>query len=318
MTRGEVQRTVPAGGKTHSEIQRPQLGLGTVQWGMPYGIANRSGQPGSAEVGAMLRLARAQGVQLLDTAHAYGAAETLLGKLNAAAQGFRVVTKTQPLPGGAVGQENIRKIVQAFDGSLARLASDRVYALLAHHADALLAEGGRQVWAALEAIKAEGRTQKIGVSVYHPEQLEAILERYRIDLVQLPVNIYDQRFAQSGLLQRLTRLGVEVHARSAFLQGVLLSPPSELPPYFDPIRTHHARLHRLFADHGMTPLAGCLRHCLRQPDIDAVVVGCESLGQLNEILDVKCDDRTDMPPVASYALAEERFINPSQWTFAPA
>jgi len=292
------------------------IGLGTVQWGMPYGIANRSGLPGPEQIEAMLRLAHDRGIKTLDTAPGYGRAESLLGDNHAAAR-FRIITKTKPLQGGELTEADVQAVAEAFEESLARLSCRTVDGLLVHHPDVLLKKDGQRLWTVLDRIRQEGRALKIGVSVYHPGQLEALLERYRIDLVQLPFNIYDQRFMQSGLLQRVKRLGVEVHARSAFLQGVLLSPSSKLPPYFDAIRTHHVRLHRLLADSGMTPLTGCLQHCLRQPDIDAVIVGCETLGQLGDILDAAQECAVRLPPVASYALVDERFLNPSRWACAP-
>lgn len=292
-----------------------KVGLGTVQWGMSYGIANRSGQPGAVEVRKMLRLAREHGVTLLDTAHAYGDAENVLGEQAVTAQGFRVVTKTRPIRSREVTEQDVADVTAAFSGSLERLQCAGTYGLLVHNADTLLAPGGERLWAALQASKSQGWVEKIGVSVYRPEQLENILARYQIDLVQLPFNVYDQRFGQTGLLQRLQQNNIEVHARSAFLQGLLLLSPDQLPSHFGTIRENQVQLHQLFSESGLTPLQGCLQFCLGQTDIDVVIVGCETATQLAQTLEAAdhFPEEALSATLTGFGLTNEAVINPSTW-----
>lgn len=290
-----------------------KLGLGTVQWGMPYGIADRNGQPASAVVGDMLRIAKEHGIALLDTAHGYGEAEKVLGGLGVSSKDIRVVTKTLPIKSTSIGEHDVVPVSAAFRESLQRLRCTRVYGLLVHQADNLLIAGSERLWAELQTLKARGLVEKIGVSVYHPQQLEYILERYRIDLVQLPFNLYDRRFAQTGLLRRLKQAGVEVHGRSAFLQGLLLLPPDRLPEYFDGLRSQHARLYRQFDEAGLTPLEACLRFCLDQIDIDRVIVGCKTAEQLVEILGAAKQGEGRLSGFERYSMDDESVINPSNW-----
>ncbi len=286
-----------------SNIDR--LGLGTVQWGMDYGIANQSGRPSSDHVAKMLRTAQERGVLLLDTAHAYGEAEILLGRLQAAGMGFQIVTK--------INAKNGAEVPALFEESLTRLHCERVYGLLLQRAEGLLEPEGASLWAALETLKAERKVRKIGVSVYRPRTLEEILKHYPIDLVQLPFNIYDQRFADDGLLERLKTQNVEIHARSAFLQGLLLMRPSELPARFASLQEHHARLHAQWDDRDLSPLEGSLGFCWGRKEIDKVIVGCESPGQLLEILEAATKNPADFQKLASYRLNDGRVIDPSQW-----
>lgn len=292
---------------------RAKLGLGTVQWGMPYGIANQNGQPTFAEVGSMLRTAKDRGITLLDTAYTYGEAEKVLGEQGAVLQDFRMVTKTLPLQSKTINEYKAASVSAAFLESLQRLQCPRVYGLLVHRADNLLVAGSDRLWTVLQDFKAQGRVEKIGVSVYHPNQLEKILDRYPIDLVQLPFNLYDQRFVRAGLLGRLKKAGVEIHARSAFLQGLLLLPPAQLPEHFRVIRNHHAGLHRQIGEAGLTPLEACLRFCLGQADIDQVIVGCESGVQLDEILAAAGKDDVLLSGPELYTINDESIINPSLW-----
>lgn len=291
-----------------------RLGLGTAQWGMTYGIANRSGRPAFAEVTEILRLAHEHGVMLLDTAHAYGEAEDGLGAHGAATRGFRIVTKTQPVRSSTISAEDVLKVTVAFARSLTSLHCQRVYGLLVHHSGALLAEGGQRLWDTLEAFKADGRVERVGVSVYDPGQLDRLLDRYPLDLVQLPLNIYNQRFKHSGLLTRLKQMQVEVHVRSVFLQGLLLMPPNQLPERFCALRPHHAKLHGWFREAGLTPLEGCLRFGLQQPGIDRIIVGCETAEQLKAILGASAATfATDVTNMQEFEVHDRSIVDSSTW-----
>jgi aryl-alcohol dehydrogenase-like predicted oxidoreductase len=292
-----------------------RVGLGTVQWGMAYGIANRSGQTTFGEVGNMLQAAKDCGVALLDTAYAYGKAESVLGAQKAISQGFRVVTKTLPLDTREVTEQDVTRVSTAFMESLQRLECRQVYGLLVHNADTLLMPGSASLWAALQEFKAKGQVQKIGVSVYGPRQLENILERYQIDIVQLPFNIYDQRFSQTGLLKRLKQERIEVHTRSAFLQGLLLMSPDELPTHFASIRDHHGQLHAALRGASLTPLQGCLWYCLAESEVDQVIVGCETVKQLRAIADAVegIAEEAALPELEKFALSDEAILNPGFW-----
>lgn len=291
-----------------------RLGLGTVQWGMSYGIANRSGQPTPEQVGEMLLVARESGVTLLDTSYAYGDAERVLGELAVDRMGFQIVTKTKAIRAEEITDKDIRDVTVAFHESLTRLGCRQVYGLLVHGADALLVKAGERLWKALEELKSAGAVGKIGVSVYHPRQLESILDRYSIDLVQLPFNIYDQRFKQSGLLDRLKCSDIEVHSRSAFLQGLLLLPPERLPMRFHGIRAHHTTLYRHLQDLGFTPSESCLLYCLQQSAINRIVIGCETSTQLQDILRILNGNWIDrLVDLDSFKIEDEIIINPSAW-----
>lgn len=290
-----------------------KLGLGTVQWGMAYGIANRSGRPETGEVGRMLRLARESGVMLLDTAHAYGDAESVIGQHREVWNGWRIVTKTLSVQSVDFGDEETVAVSNAFDESIRRLKCSRVFGLLVHHAENLLSPGGDRLWRKLQELKTQALVSKIGVSVYEPEQLGQILDRYPIDLVQVPFNLYDQRFLRTGMLDRLKSSSVEIHVRSAFLQGLLLLSPDHLPEQFSAIQGHHARLYHGCDASGVTPLEGCLRFCLVHPQIDNVIVGCESQNQLGEILRAANGTSTCLPRPESFAVEDDSVINPVRW-----
>ena len=292
-----------------------KLGLGTVQWGLSYGVSNSEGQTPILEVKNILKHANETGINMLDTAYAYGNAEVVIGTERQQTRKFKIVTKTRPINHKKkISQQDILFVIDGFRRSLEHMYCSAVHGLLVHNADSLLVLGGDELWKALQRLKELGKVEKLGVSVYHPEQLERILDNYSIDLVQLPLNIYDQRFSVTGLLRKLRQRGVEIHVRSAFLQGLLLLPPDELSDYFVPIRGSHTKLHAYFNDNGLTPLEGCLQFCLNHEDVDRVIVGCENKDQLNDII-LACESHCKLKQsnLLEFSTDDNAFINPLSW-----
>ncbi|APW44183.1 aldo/keto reductase [Rhodoferax saidenbachensis] len=293
-----------------------RLGLGTVQWGMPYGITNRSGMATPETVVKLLARARQTGVGLLDTAWTYGDAERVLGEQGALANGFSIVTKTRPLKGLDLSPAESAKLVEeAFHDSLARLRGWAAYGLLVHHADDLLGPSGDALWVLMQKLRSQGLVEKIGCSLYDPQQFFLLEQRYALELVQLPYNIYDQRYVTSGMAARTRSSGVEVHVRSAFLQGILLSEPARLPPHFAGVREHHAALWAQHEASGLSPLQAALGFCLACPDIDKVIVGCEQPEQWEGILEAAqaTVSPESLRSLGRFAIHDEAVINPSRW-----
>jgi aryl-alcohol dehydrogenase-like predicted oxidoreductase len=253
-----------------------RLALGTAQFGMSYGITNRSGQVRADEAGEILRAACEAGIDTLDTAIAYGESEHLLGCIGV--KDWRVITKIGEPP---VDHDSgwVRSAVLA---SLQRLRIERLGGLLLHRPETLHGERGRQLWSELTALRDEGVIEKIGVSIYDPDELAPIAAEYPLDLVQAPFNILDRRLFTSGWLERLKAAGSEVHARSIYLQGLLLLEPEALPVRFDAWRPLWRRWHGWLASRGFTPLEGCIGFALAQPLIDCIVIGTENAMQLRQ------------------------------------
>ncbi len=277
-----------------------RLGLGTAQFGFAYGITNAAGQVSREEVPRLLATARAAGVDTLDTAAGYGDAEAVLGEAGAAARGFRIVTKIGGPPAG---------FADAARASAARLGAVPD-AILLHDATAFAGPEARETARALLGLREAGLAQRIGVSVYGPEMLAATLGHLVPDLVQLPFNVLDRRFARTGWLARLRGLGVEVHARSLFLQGSLLAPTTPAPLAFADAR--FVAFRAACRDAGVTPLAACLAVGLAAP-IDRLIIGITAEAELAAILAVL--DHPPALPATFPDLATEdlALIDPSRW-----
>lgn len=284
-----------------------KLALGTVQFGLPYGIANQTGQVSRSEVGAMLQLASTRGIDLLDTAIAYGESETCLGDLGV--QGFKVVSKLPAVPDGVTDVGGwVRE--QAVE-SLSRLGIKSMYGLLLHRSEQLLGPTGAALYRALRSLKDNGHVQKVGVSIYAPDELGPICKQFQLDLVQAPFNLVDRRLSASGWLGRLKDQGVEVHTRSAFLQGLLLMPQSDVPLKFSSWNYLWERWHQWLREHKVSGVQAALAFPLAFPEIDRVIVGADSASQLAQLIDAAGQlPGAELPDLSCDA---ENLINPSCW-----
>ena len=284
-----------------------KLALGTVQFGLSYGIANASGKVSQSEARSIISHAGAHGIDLLDTAIAYGDSEACLGRIGV--KEFRVMTKLPSIPeacseAGLWAEEQLR-------GSLERLQVNSLYAVLLHSPLQLLGPHGISLLRTLYRLKHEGLIEKIGVSVYSPSELEQLVDMVEIDIVQAPFNIVDRRLETSGWLGRLKELGIEVHTRSAFLQGLLLLPRSTIPHKFKSWDRLWDNWNHWLAGHQADPVSVCLSCPLSFSEIDRVIVGVDTVEHLKElIMAAKRNDPMDFPDIAC---ADEMLVNPFNW-----
>jgi aryl-alcohol dehydrogenase-like predicted oxidoreductase len=257
-----------------------RFGLGTVQFGLRYGIANQVGQVSRDEVAAILDQACAAGVDTLDTAMAYGESQQRLGEIGVGQ--FQVISK---LPAITENHTDLAAWVQeSVLGSLEQLKIPRLHGLLLHRSQQLLDTQGDALYRALVTLRDQGKVEKIGISIYGLDELDALWPHYQLDLVQAPFSIIDRRLATSGWLTRLHQAGTEVHIRSVFLQGLLLMKAANRPSSFNRWQPLWDQWHDWLDDMTLTPLQACLGFVLSQPEIDRVVVGVDSLKQLQGIL----------------------------------
>jgi aryl-alcohol dehydrogenase-like predicted oxidoreductase len=289
-----------------------KIGLGTAQLGFNYGISNAWGKPDLDEVTRILAVARDCGIQVLDTAHSYGDSESVLGECLPTSHDFRIVTKTLPLGIERVTAVQAERVREAFTLSLERLRQPRVYALLVHQARDLLAADAGRLIDVMDGLKAQGQIQKFGVSIYDESEMKAVLERHSIDIVQLPFNVFDQRLLESGTLARLRALDIEVHARSVFLQGLLLMEPGSLAGYFESAREPLTRLRAIACKHGRTVLETALRFAADRPEIDCAVIGIARHQELDEIV-AACRAQAVDEDYSGLALHDESILNPARW-----
>jgi aryl-alcohol dehydrogenase-like predicted oxidoreductase len=284
-----------------------RLALGTAQFGLPYGIANQVGQVTRLEAKRILQFGIDNGIDTLDTAIIYGDSEKFLGELGT--QGFNLVTK---LPAVPIDCPDLSDWVKSqVSASLSRLGVTSIYGLLVHQSEQLLGPHGAALYNELQLLKENGKVQKIGISIYSPIELQVLAGQYHFDLVQAPFNLIDQRLYRTGWLKRLKDPGVEVHARSVFLQGLLLMKQADMPDKF----LHWAGLwqkwYNWLEEYDGSAAQACLSLPLSFSEIDKVVVGVDSLNQLSQIVSAANKQQTiELPDLQCQ---DQNLINPVNW-----
>ncbi|SMM99275.1 Oxidoreductase [uncultured Candidatus Thioglobus sp.] len=286
-----------------------KLALGTVQFGIDYGINSIGGQVQQQEVENILNYAYSQGINLLDTAPAYGDSEKILGRIGVS--DFKVVTKTRHFDSTEINNNDVELLSNDFYHSLQGLKQDRVYGVLIHNANDLLKPGSQKIFDQLQKLKLEGKITKIGVSVYDHNQLQSIVDDFDIDLVQLPFNILDRRMIESGMFVKLQSKGVEVHARSVFLQGLLLMSKENRPDKFKRWSNLWAVWHEWLNDNHLSALEATSRYVISMSEISKVLVGVDSTEQLKEIVLASSGVLPNIPD--EMFTNDIDLLNPSNW-----
>jgi aryl-alcohol dehydrogenase-like predicted oxidoreductase len=284
-----------------------RLSLGTVQFGLPYGVANTGGQVDETAAHEILRLAQEHGIRSLDTASSYGSSESIIGAFGS--ESWRITTKLAALPGDC---EDVAAWVEGeIRGSLQRLDATAVHAVLLHRPDDLLGANGDRLHEALNDCRKQGLFHAQGVSLYSTDDLERFIGRFHIDAVQLPFNILDRKLVAGGHARALRDLGIEVQVRSIFLQGLLLLPLAEQLRRFPAGEAAWRTLAEWTSKCDITPYEACVRFALGQVELDAIIVGMDSIEHLAALLDVAAKPPLDAP--ASITCADADVIDPRRW-----
>jgi len=292
-------------------LKESKLGLGTAQWGFRYGLSNQQGITHPETVNTILNEALKHGINMLDTAPLYGDSEFVLGTNSL--EGFRVVTKTPRFAVNDITDYHALLLKQTFSQSLHNLSARKVYGLLIHHADDLLVTGSKKLISVMMELKASQLIDKIGVSIYDSEKINGILKVFKPDIVQLPINVLDQKMLLDGTLERLKNAEIEIHARSVFLQGLLLMPLHKVPPYFSPILPLIRNWHSATEEQGVSLTQAALGFVRDISFVDTVLVGIENLEQFQTCYESFAGKSSF--DATGLTCANPSFVNPALWKF---
>ena len=286
-----------------------KIALGTVQFGVDYGVNAATGKVPYNEVIKILNIARSNNIKLLDTAPSYGFSEEVLGKVGI--QDFEVVTKTRSFNKNIISSEEIQFLNNDFNQSLKLLSKKSIYGILIHNPSDLLKPGSEKIFEYLQELKKQGLISKIGVSVYTYEQFQKVNEYFDVDLIQLPLSILDRRLVHSGVLNKIYKKGIEIHARSIFLQGLLLMSQKTRPKKFDQWRVLWSIWDEWLNDNHLSPLEASIRYAISLPQISKVLVGVDSSEQLRNIISVSDGVLPEIPH--DFFTDDINLLNPSNW-----
>ena len=286
--------------------------LGTVQFGVPYGIANRTGKPDIGRVREILDLAYQLGIRVLDTAIAYGDSEEVLGSCGM--DRWSVITKVPSLKeidDSCIGNVAHDAVLRSLD----RLGADSLHAVLAHDRRDAAGDRGRRLRDALSPLVTSGQIGRIGVSVYGPEDMEGI-DANNAQIVQAPLNVFDQRFITSNATARLSAAGSELHVRSVFLQGLLLMSARDRPARFAPWAEELARFDAEVEASSLDPAAYCLGFAAGQVAVNRCVLGVETASQLSQLVAAFEAGQQAVHATHSLRSDDPGLMDPRQWETA--
>ena len=281
-----------------------KLAIGTVQFGLDYGIANQKGQVSSNEIQSILDFAYENGINTLDTAKAYGNSETSIGKyLRQTENNWHIMTKVNN------SDQSITAQIQDSKEKLTVLPT----IILTHSANLFL---DPTFQSELREAKENEMIYSIGVSLYNEKEINQVLEsELKPDVVQLPMNILDTRLYRSGVLSKLLDRGIEIHVRSAFLQGLFYLSKAELKDGFKDVIPHLEKLKSISADIGLTLSELSLLWLISLKEVSKVIIGVDNVAQLKVHLDTlkKNIDSSVFEEALSIYYENENILNPSLW-----
>lgn len=256
-----------------------KLILGTAQFGLDYGINNPDGKIKKNEAFKILSFAYKHKINILDTSYAYGDSEIVLGEyIKEYKKDIKIISK---LP-----QNDCENPIELFYKSLNRLNSIKIYGYLIHHFDFFMKKS--KIWEDLKLLKEEGKIEKIGFSLYYPEELDYLLgKNIDFDIIQIPYNIFDQRFKEYFL--ELKKINVEIHIRSIFLQGLVFIPVQKLPEKFLKIKSKLEKLNSLSKILNTSIASLCLNFSILNPLIDKIIIGIDCKEHLHEIINTMAE-----------------------------
>lgn len=287
-----------------------KLIIGTAQWGLDYGISNKNGKTGTDEITNILNTANKYEINTLDTASAYGDAEKVIGEL--ATGNSRIITKIgvgNQDKNSRQSKDDIRNKVKQ---SYVDLGGKILEGVLIHDPNNLEGYKQSEGWNTLMEMKEEGYMKKIGISVYNPSQAEKLAKIYKPDIIQIPFNAFDKKAASSGTLKQLKDEGIEIHARSIFLQGLLLMNIKDISEYFSPWMLEIKRWHEYCITNRLSLLEGAIANAMGEVDIDKFIVGIENTKQLEQI--IAATKKTVINDFRRYnSESDEGLINPTKW-----
>ncbi|MFL5297639.1 MAG: bifunctional regulator KidO [Phenylobacterium sp.] len=285
-----------------------KLGLGSGQFGLDQQAGAR-GRPRDAEAREILAIAARSGVRVLEVGGHSAAAEIKLGHLLPKPQPFGLtITSVRPDRGPDHAEAEIR-------AQLARLAVGSVDAILAPSATDLFSTHGPALWERLRKLKGEGLCKKIGVSVYASDDPVGLTRRFKPDLIQAPASLLDQRMLIDGTLAQIAGLGVEVHLRSIFLNGLLFLPPDRAPSHLKAAAGRISRARRLIAEGRSDPLQAALGFALSRPEASAVLVGVASASEMSAVIAAAMSPPPDLD-WDEMALNDPEALDPRAWAAA--
>ena len=297
-----------------------KLSLGTAQLGFDYGIANVSGKPNLDKSFEILKTAINAGINCFDTAPSYGNSEEIIGSfVNNKIDWVSPIVCTKlkvDFEDGADLIEIYQHVKKNIEESMRKLQINKIPILLLHSASNMTDNDGL-ILQTLIRLKDEGMVDKMGVSVYSPEDVKIAIGVEELDAIQIPINIFDHRLIDCGLLKSLEQHDFIVFARSIFLQGLFFLNPENLPVNLKLAREPLITLRKLSQKYEIDIAEMAVAFVRDLPEISSLVIGAETSTQVLDNCDLiecpKLSEELRNEIIDVFSDLPEKIINPSLW-----
>ena len=289
-----------------------KLAIGTAQFGYKYGFNSQRVVPKKTQVKQILNSAIKKNFNFLDTAFHYGNAEKIIGELCPNKHNFKVVTKSIKFDSKCLNLNDVSNMEKEFYNSLKKLRMEKIYAFLIHRGSDLLIKNGELLFKKMKALQDLGIIEKIGVSSYEKDEVRQIIERYDIDLIQIPINIMNQDMIESDFLKNIKSKNIEIHARSIFLQGFLAQDETVERYPNKTIEQNIKKINYELSKHNILLKEAAIHFVNQIPEIDVGVFGVENIKHLNEISEIH-SKKTFKLDLQKFNIKDKKIVNPVFW-----
>ncbi len=282
--------------------------VGTAQFGMDYGISNYMGRTKYPEILKIDKFLSSVGVGFYDTAPAYGVAESVVSDLIHNGSELKVITKIKAVESG-----NFKSVIESLYRSIDKFEG-RLWGVLFHNSHDIKYEYYKPVMKEIDRLYQLGVIKNIGASVYNDGDIELLSENLKLDILQVPFNIYDQRFGNNENIKGVRRAGGEIHVRSVFLQGLILMNALSLPDDMSEIVSLQKKLYKYSKETETSVYQMCIKWVMQQNWIDKMVCGVNNLDQAKNLVDNfnTAGGVVDIN-LSEFCVSDINIINPSRW-----
>ena len=299
-------------------MKESKLVLGTAQFGLDYGIANKIGKPDENKAFEIMEYAVENGINYFDTAYSYGNSEIVIGKFLNLHKNYKnkvnIITKMPSLKNKKINEKNINN---RFFQSLHRLKQASLYCYMIHDFNDIK-NNCDEIAYSFTKLKNDDYIKKIGVSIYDKSQIKFLLKNFNFDLIQIPINIFDQRLLKDDILLDLKKRGIEIYTRSVFLQGLIFLDKNKLPSKFKSIKKQLEKLNDISLKFNISKEEIALVFISAINEIDKIVIGIEKIEQLKRNIKIvnnfkNFNEIKNFINFKDFVIEDENIIDPRKW-----
>jgi len=282
--------------------------LGSAQFGDKYGINNSNASKSKKNSFKILKYAKFSGINTIDLADKYKSYKNIFN--NFELKNWKVSMKISDKIVNSYSSKD--EFENFFFKTLIHLHKKKIEYIFFHNSLDLKKKNGKKIFSYLINLKKRSLVGKIGVSIYSPRELDKVLKNFKFDVIQLPLNIFDQRFCQNKVIKKLQNKKIEVHARSIFLQGLLLSNKKKIKKKYFKNNNSLNKWFNYLKKNKKNAVAECLNFILKKKFVNKIVFGVNKLEHLKLILK-KINSKINMKDLDKFRNHDIKLIDPRKW-----